>query len=198
MKRFTLMVLLALILPLTAFARTVLIVNSDGTLTASNPGLSLIGSNITYFYTSAGNDLGTVSFTTGPLISGNLVTGGTFSPVLSSYSITIGPGILASFPNGGLVFSGSFIGPISWSPISGEPGYYEFRGELKGFWYTCECTGYGWTTQVYSGSFNSQGIFTATTGSGGARINPEPGTVVLFTTGLCCIGFMVRRNRLKI
>jgi hypothetical protein len=197
MKRFVLIALLALIQPLSAFAKLETILDSNGTLTAGVTGLSL-GSNLTWIFGSSGSNIGSVTITTGALLSGSLATGGTFSSASSSYTVTLDPGISAYAPGGGVIFHGSFTGPISWFPISGEPGYYELQGNVAGSWTTCGCLGYGWTSQTYVGSFNSQGIFAATIGSGIAVINPEPGTVVLFTSGLCCIGAMVRRNRLRV
>jgi hypothetical protein len=197
MKRLILIALLALIQPLPAFARIQQVFNNNGTLTASPLGFSL-GSNLTSIFTSGGSDIGSVTITTGPLISGSLVTGGQFSSVLSSYTVTLNPGVSPYLPGGGIVFNGSFTGPIGWFPLRDEPGYYELQGMVAGSWSTCNCSGVGWTSQIYVGSFNSQGVFTATVGSGFAYINPEPGTLVLFTTGLCCIGFMVRRKRLRV
>ena len=86
MKRVLWMVLLALALPMAAFANnSVDFTNSGGTLTGSSAGLSLTGSTLIAVNglnglgLVTGNNLGSVSFTTGALLSGDLQSGGTFA-----------------------------------------------------------------------------------------------------------------------
>ena len=68
--------------------------NNGGTLSGSNAGLSLSGSTLVVVNglngggIITGNDLGTVTFTTGALTSGTLSGGGTFA---SWGTFTIGP-----------------------------------------------------------------------------------------------------------
>src|SRR5579863_6559175 len=98
MKGFALGIVLVLALPLAAFAHSTCLTcplygynngtlmgpvagpslagvpyigplnNSGGTLTGSNAGLSLTGSNLTEIRGIVGADLGTVTITTGPLV----------------------------------------------------------------------------------------------------------------------------------
>ena len=88
MKRTVLMVLLVLAFPLAAFADTVDFSNMGGALTGSSAGLSLTGSVLSGVVGLGGNgpvtgDLGTLTFTTGSLLSGNLAT--------DAYSTVAGP-----------------------------------------------------------------------------------------------------------
>src|SRR5579863_1374775 len=86
MKRIFLMTLLALALPLAAFAGTVDFSNAGGTLTGSSAGLTLSGSELIKadgLGTGVPGNLGTVSFSTGSFVgtSGNVSTfngGGSF------------------------------------------------------------------------------------------------------------------------
>src|SRR5205807_2634110 len=78
---------------------------------------------------------GSVSFSTGALTSGDLVTGGTFSSVGSSFQI------LGNGTNGlpSVIFTGTFVGNVSWSPLPncGVDGscYYTLSGAVSGTWY---------------------------------------------------------------
>src|SRR5467141_171333 len=94
MKRIVMMALLALALPVAAFAGNVDFGNTGGTLAGSSAGLTLTGSNLTSVVglglgtCSTAVPCGSVTFTTGSLTSGNLTTGGTFSSSGSSFQIT--------------------------------------------------------------------------------------------------------------
>ena len=114
-------------------------------------------------------------------MSGSLLTGGTFSDVGSSYYL--------AYMNG-TSFDGTFITPITWSPVPGEPGYYQFSGAFTGTW--PDSRGFGIVNETYYGSFNSNGVFTSTSGGGLAMINPEPGTLGLFATGLAAMAGALR------
>ncbi len=59
-----------------------------------------------------GNPCGWVSFVTGPLLSGSIADGGTFSATGSSVSVLTKGGIHGVPP--GTIFTGSFIGTITW------------------------------------------------------------------------------------
>ena len=84
MKRIFLLAVLALAVPLSAFAGSVDFSNGGGTLVGSNLGLSLNGSELISVngYNGGGlvqGNLGTVAFSTGALTSGSLQMGGTFA-----------------------------------------------------------------------------------------------------------------------
>ena len=199
MKRIVLMAVLALALPLAAFAGNVDFTNHSGTLTGSSEGLTLTGSELTEIQGLGGGGmiqggLGTLSFSTGALTSGSLTTGGMFAAG-GSFVIT-GNGT-AGIPNG-VIFSGSFSGPVSWTEVTSGPNgaiYYTLTGAISGTWYN-GTTVNGATTQItfkagkngFTGSINL--------GSGDTIITtvPEPGTLGLLGTGLVGLGGIIRRK----
>lgn len=190
MKRFAVVILFVLTLPLAAFAHINCpggscrpYGNTGGALVGTDSGLSL-NSVLTNFHGIMGADLGTVTITTGPLLSGSLQTGGTFSNVGSSYTL--------AFNGRGTLFTGTFNSPITWSPVSGDPGSYVLQGTFNGYW--ANYGGWGTVTETYHGSFNSNGVFKSTAGGGLAMINPEPGTLGLVATGLAAMAGTIRRK----
>jgi hypothetical protein len=208
MKRFFLMILVALALPSAAVANVVEFTNNNGTLVASTSGLSLV-SDLTGisggFGGPSGSDIGTLSLTLGPLLTGSLQTGGTFS-LGGAFSVSVNPGVIPRIPGGGTLFSGSFVycswctrrnngglghGVPTWSLVS--PGTYMLSGYVSGSW-RGGYQGYGYIQEVYTGSFNANGVFTATSGSGFSMVTPEPATLGLFATGLVGIAGMVRKK----
>ena len=141
MKRIVMMVVLALALPMAAFAGGVDFGNSGGTLAGTTAGLTLSGSNLTTVV-GLGNDTcshgmpcGTLSFSTGALTSGSLVTGGTFSGTGSTFTIT-GNGT-DGLP--AVIFTGSFVGTVTWveNTNCGTDGSicYTLYGSISGTWY---------------------------------------------------------------
>jgi len=209
MKRVVLTVLLALALPSAVLANTVDFTNNKGTLVASTSGLSL-ASDLTGisggFGSPSGSDIGTLSLTLGPLLSGSLQTGGTFSMAGSVFSISINPGVISRIPDGGTLFHGSFVlcswctrrnngglghGVPTWTFVS--PGTYTLSGYVSGTWRDGQ-QGYGFIQETLTGSFNSNGVFTATSISGSSMVTPEPSSVGLFVTGLAGIAGFVRKK----
>lgn len=209
MKRFVLTVLLAMALPSAALANVVTFTNNNGTLVASTSGVSLV-SDITSIFggygSPHGSDIGTLSLTLGPLLTGSLLTGGTFSMASSTFSLSVNPGVLSRFPQGVTLFTGSFTlctwcnrrnngglghGVPTWTLLS--PGTYMLSGYVSGSWADGE-QGYGFVQEVYTGSFNSNGVFTATSGGGFSMVTPEPSTVGLFVTGFASIAGIARKK----
>jgi len=144
MKRIFLIALLAMALPLAAFASSsVDFTNSGGILSGSADGMSLTGSELIAINGLGGyglitGALGGVSFSTGSLISGgSLQMGGSFNGGAGTSFVITGNGSQAGVPTG-TIFNGSFTGPVTWTLITLANGThnYTLTGSLTGTWYT--------------------------------------------------------------
>ncbi len=196
MRRVLVLAVLALALPMAAWADGIDLVNLHGSISISNAGITSIGSQLHQFngVTAApGHSLGSVSFSTGALLTGSILTGGTFSDVGSSF-VVVGKG--NQVPHKGTIFSGSFVGPVSWTLVSQNKQslQYTLSGNIQGtLWNGRFVT--GTTTQnIYS--TNGQ----ISLGIGHIRVGntnlgtPEPGTLGLLGTGLVAVAGMLRRK----
>jgi len=180
-------------------------------MTGSDSGLYLNGSNgstLSVLTEINGSSLampGTLSFTTGSIVSGSLS-----SLTKAGESVQFNPGTLTitgSFAGfTGTLFSGSFgnpNGPITWTLVSiqgtgkNKIYNYDLTGAISGTWYS-GITVTGATTQLL---FSTKG-HPYTGGSIGLEsgasflATPEPGTLSLMGTGLVGLGLTVRQ-RLK-
>lgn len=173
--------------------------NNGGTLSGSNAGLSLSGSDlvaITGFNGGNGmiaGDLGTVSFSTGALASGSLQKGATFS---AGGTFTVSGNGTNGIPNGTL-FNGSFSGPVTWTlvTLSNGTNYYTLTGTLTG---TADgMVVEGVTVQLtvntgknfFNGSTMIAGGDTTVVGS-----VPEPSTLAMLGTGAIGLLGVLRRK----
>jgi hypothetical protein len=200
MKRMVLMVLLAMALPLTAFAGSgsVDFTNSSGVLSGTTAGLSLSGSELIAANGLNGlglvtGGLGSVSFSTGALTSGSMNMGGTFA---SGGSFTITGNGTDGIPSG-TIFKGSFSGPVTWTLVTLANGThnYELTGVISGTWLN-GATVFGATTQLTINT--GKGFFGGSTNisSGDTNITtvPEPGTLGLLGTGLLGLAGALHRK----
>jgi hypothetical protein len=196
MRRVLILALLALALPMAAWADGIDLVNKFGSISISAAGITSTGSQLKQFngvVAAPGHSLGSVSFSTGALIGGSILTGGTFSDVGSSF-VVIGKG--PQVPHKGTIFSGAFVGPVSWTLVSqsGQSLTYTLSGTIQGtLWNGRFVTGTTTQTSVSTNGQIALGIGHIRVGNTGI-MTPEPGTLGLLGTGLVAIAGMLRRK----
>src|SRR3984957_3224909 len=198
MKRMLWLSLLALALPMAAFAKdSVDFTNSGGTLAGSTLGLSLSGSELIAVNGLNGlglvtGNLGSIGFTTGAMTSGTLQMGGTFA---AGGSFVINGNGTNGIPNGA-IFTGAFTGPVTWTLITLSNGThnYTLSGSLSGTWYSGG-TVFGATVQLTINT--GKAFFNGSTSISSGDTNivvPEPGGLTLLGTGLVGLAGLVRRK----
>ena len=201
MRKTLVIALLSLALPIACWANGIDFTNKGGTLQISGSGIISKGA-VLHSYAGivapTGHNLGSVSYTTGALISGSLAAGGTFSSTGSSF-LVIGKGNYGQ-PKG-VIFNGAFVGNITWTYLGKINGVqqYQLTGQISGQLYNGR-TVTGTTTQTYwtTKSQLAKGIvhgMSGTTNIVGAV--PEPGTLGLLGTGLIACAGVVRRKLIR-
>jgi hypothetical protein len=201
MRRLVLMVLLAMVLPVAAFADSSLIFqNRGGTLTQTSSGVALSKSKLTLIDGLNGGGpivssnpivkvLGMVNFSTGAEISSsfNASTRTTTTTFAAGGSFTITGNGQDGVPKG-VLFQGTFSGPVTVESVARTrttPSSWMLSGTITG---------------TYNGVTIS--AKTVQLRVGGAMVNgsttlgtvPEPGTLGLLGTGLLGIAGLVRRK----
>ena len=193
MRRALVLVLVSLTLPVAAWADGIDLISHFGTISISNVGITSKGSQLIQFNgINAGHSLGSVSFSTGALISGSIQAGGVFSSVGAIFKV-VGMG------NGGqpkgVIFSGAFVGPITWTLISqtGQRLNFQLTGALSGQLYNGNTVS-GTTTQTFNTTVAqlAKGIVHITSGQTHLTSVPEPGTLGLLGLGLLGIAHKIR------
>ncbi len=196
MKRVVLLAL-AMALPMGAFASSQIdFSNTGGKLTGySSQGLGLQGSTLLSVNGLNGGglitglNLGSVSFTTGKLLSGSLKLGGTLNGG-GSFTIT------GNGSNGlsGVLFAGTFSGPISWQLVTRANGTHNYI--LTGALQSNSGGTTGVTTQITfdTGTHYFNGSARLVGGTTTATVVPEPGTLSLLGTGLLGLAGVIRRQ----
>ena len=180
-----------------AWADGINLTNQFGTVTITNAGVVSVGSQLVRFNNITappGHALGSVSFSTGALASGTIWTGGTFSSVGSSFIVT---GVGNFGQPKGTIFSGSFVGPISWTLVSHTGAYnyvFTLSGTIRGQLFDGRVVT-GTTTQTIQ-LYQNQWIHDhkGSIKLGRTFIAPEPGTLGMLGTGLIAVAGTLRRK----
>ena len=197
MRRGVVLALLAMVLPMAAWADGITLTNKFGTISIQQSGITSKGSQLTSFngiQAPPGHSLGTVSYSTGALVSGSIAAGGVFSSAGSTFDV-VGKGNFGE-PKGP-IFTGGFTGNIDWTLVShvGQTYVFTLSGDLTGQLYNGVMVT-GNTTQTittHPGQLN-QGVGHITLGNT-QLTTPEPGTLGLLGTGLLGIAGMFRRKK---
>jgi PEP-CTERM motif len=197
MRRVVILALLALALPLAAWADTIDVTNKYGSINISLNGIVSTHSQMRSFngsFASPRGSLGYVSFGTGAFSGSSLASDGTFSATGSWFDIVRGSGKHAV-----TIFSGAFVGPIDWT-VTSAPGShhltFELTGDIKGMLSNGHVAT-GTTTQYFTttGYQLGKGVAHITGGSTTLASTPEPGTLGLLGTGLVGIAGIFRRRK---
>jgi hypothetical protein len=197
------LILYVLLSPIAARANILSLGNQSGYVTLSDSGIISSRSELTAYRHDGrkappGHDLGSVTFSTGALLTGTISGGGTFSSTGSSYIAT---GFGKYGVPSGTIFSGSFVNPIIWT-FTGTSGNYDvfyLSGTVSGMLYNGRSESGTVVQDIYvlqNGRRQTRGHIHAGYGTFGISDGvPEPGTTLLFGTGLTVLVSIYRLAR---
>ncbi len=188
LKKIALLLILALALPLAAFASSSIdISNAGGVVSGNSSGLTLTGSTLFKYGSIVGSNLGTVSFSTGAFTSGDAQAGGVLA---AGGNFTITGNGTSGVPNG-VIFSGTFS-TAKWdlTTLANGTHSYTLTGGLVSPSGQVGAT-IQLTVNTGKGFFNGS----ADLSSGDTNLSvPEPGTLSLLGIGLIGVAGVVRRK----
>lgn len=190
--------LLALALPVVAWADGIDFTNQDGVISISDSGIVAVKSRLHSWdgiTAGKGHALGSVQYSTGALTSGSIAAGGTFSSMGSSFIVK---STSLQLPcHNCVLFNGFFTGTINWTFLGNQGGrlFYQLTGDIQGTLYNGRTVS-GTTTQEYwtTKLQLAQGILHGMGGTSHLNTTPEPGTLSLLGTGLVGLAVFIRRR----
>jgi hypothetical protein len=163
--------------------------NQFGTINLTDAGLVSKGSELQSYNGIAAppnRSLGSVNFSAGAFTGANILTGGTFSNVGSSFNLISGPANYGQPPKGN-IFTGSFAGPVTWTLVS-QTGKHKYKdnftlsGTISGTLAGSAVTGTATeNVTLYTNQWTQDHEVLIRTGSG-QLIVPDPNKAALLAT----------------